>query len=58
MTTVKFAKRVIIVTLAIAFLMYFFFPRYQFIDEKHRVNIVNGKSEYYSKEPYNMGWHE
>jgi hypothetical protein len=54
----EFIKKLILITLCIWLLLYLFFPKYQFIDCEHRVNILNGKSEHYSNRSWDRGWHE
>jgi len=51
-----FIIRCVVVTLCIWFLLYNFYPQYEFIDSTHRVNKVSGKSEYYSTGSIDRGW--
>jgi hypothetical protein len=55
-----FCKKCIVITACVWFLLYFFFPSYQFINEKHRFNVVNGKSERYVgyRGPLESSWSE
>lgn len=51
-----FSKRCLMGTFCLALLMYFFYPKYEFLDSTHRVNKVTGSSEYYYKGSYPYGW--
>jgi hypothetical protein len=47
----------ICMTIGLSYLLGTYYPRYEFIDATHRVNKVTGKSEYYSSNSYDKGWH-
>ncbi len=49
-----FISRCIVVTACISFGLYFFYPRYDFIDVTHRFDKVSGKFEVYT----HIGWRE
>lgn len=53
-----FAIKCVVITLCIGNLLSNYMPKYDFIDNSHRVNKVTGKSEYYSNRCWDKGWHE
>lgn len=54
----EFIIKLALITFCLWLLLDLFIPKYEFIDAKHRVNKITGKSEYYSDQSYNVGWHE
>lgn len=52
----EFITRVAFVAFCIGVLLHLFYPRYEFIDARHRCNTVSGAVEEYSNCSYNRGW--
>jgi hypothetical protein len=46
------------VTICIGWLLFNFYPCYQFIDATHRCNTVTGEVEYYNNNGYRNGWYQ
>lgn len=55
MQLIEFIFKVTYVTFCIGTLFYFFYPRYEIIDENHRFDKVSGKSEI---KTFNGNWRE
>ena len=57
--TPTFFMKCLIITFFIGFLFSCCYPKYDFIDAKHRCNKITGKSEYYFNPPgCYPGWRE
>lgn len=58
MPIIEFIKRSVVVTLCIGSLLYFFYPRYEFIESKIRCNRVTGDVDrYYQDSNGSWDWH-
>lgn len=44
-----------VVTLCVTWLLYLFFPRYEFTDATHVANRITGKIHYYTTSGYSTG---
>lgn len=51
-----FFLKSVIITMCLSYLFSSFYPRYEFLDAKHRCDKISGKVEYYSDCSYDRGW--